>query len=196
MSTPGFDISPKELVISGSISASNDSAALARIKQHFLQTVERYRSEYDLIVFDTNPNATFLTRCALEAADRVLAPMHADIYSLRGVRLLNQVIREQIVPEKRPEMSVLFNAVGRSEQSTFEADAHNGAFDTKAGFPLSKALLKAALPRSGHLQVKAPQEGQPAWKQLVIHSGRGGGLKAIREHLKTIAMELKVLLEG
>ncbi len=175
---------------------ANDSAALARIKQHFLQTVERYRSEYDLIVFDTNPNATFLTRCALEAADRVLAPMHADIYSLRGVRLLNQVIREQIVPEKRPEMSVLFNAVGRSEQSTFEADAHNGAFDTKAGFPLSKALLKAALPRSGHLQVKAPQEGQPAWKQLVIHSGRGGGLKAIREHLKTIAMELKVLLEG
>ena len=174
---------------------ATDGAALARIKQHFLQTVERYRSDYDLIVFDTNPNATFLTRCALEAADRVLAPMHTDIYSLRGVRLLNQVINEQLEPEKRPALSVLFNAVGRSEQSTFEADARNGAFDVKAGFPLSSALLKAALPRSGHLQVKAPQEGQPAWKQLVIHSGRGGGLKPIREHLKAIAMELKVLLD-
>jgi cellulose biosynthesis protein BcsQ len=67
-----------------------DRDALAAIKQHFLRSIDHYRSEYDLIVFDTNPNATFLTRCALEAADRVIAPMHADIYSLRGVRLLDR----------------------------------------------------------------------------------------------------------
>ncbi|MEH6696752.1 MAG: AAA family ATPase [Hyphomonas sp.] len=174
---------------------ANDSGALLKVKSQFLRMVDHYRSEYDLIVFDTNPNATFLTRCALEAADRVLAPMHADVYSLRGVRLLNQVIEEQVEADKRPALSVMFNAVGRSEQSTFEADARNGAFDGKAGFPLSKALLKAALPRSGHLMVKAPKDGQPAWRQLVIHSGRGGGLKAIRESLKTVGMELKAMLE-
>jgi cellulose biosynthesis protein BcsQ len=175
---------------------ASDPASLALIKEHFLQSIERYRSDYDLIVFDTNPNATFLTRCALEAADRVLAPMHADIYSLRGVRLLNQVIREQIAPEHRPDLSVLFNAVGRSEQSTFEADARNGAYNSKAGFDLAGALLRSALPRSGHLQVKAPREGEPAWKQLVIHAGRGGGLKPIRESLKTVALELKSLVEA
>ena len=175
---------------------ASDPASLALIKEHFLQSIERYRSDYDLIVFDTNPNATFLTRCALEAADRVLAPMHADIYSLRGVRLLNQVIREQIAPEHRPDLSVLFNAVGRSEQSTFEADARNGAYNSKAGFDLAGSLLRSALPRSGHLQVKAPREGEPAWKQLVIHAGRGGGLKPIRESLKTVALELKSLVEA
>ena len=175
---------------------ATDAVSLARIKEHFLQSIERYRSDYDLIVFDTNPNATFLTRCALEAADRVLAPMHADIYSLRGVRLLNQVIREQIAPEHRPDLSVMFNAVGRSEQSTFEADARNGAYNSKAGFDLAASLLRAALPRSGHLQVKAPRESEPAWKQLTIHSGRGGGLKPIRESLKTVALELKMLLEA
>lgn len=175
---------------------ATDAVSLARIKEHFLQSIERYRSDYDLIVFDTNPNATFLTRCALEAADRVLAPMHADIYSLRGVRLLNQVIREQIAPEHRPELSVMFNTVGRSEQSTFEADARNGTYNSKAGFDLAAALMRAALPRSAHLQVKAPREGEPAWKQLVIHSGRGGGLKPIRESLKTIALELKLLVEA
>ena len=174
---------------------ANDSGALLKVKSQFLRMVDHYRSEYDLIVFDTNPNATFLTRCALEAADRVLAPMHADVYSLRGVRLLNQVIEEQVEEGKRPALSVMFNAVGRSEQSSFEADARNGAFDGKAGFALSKALLKSALPRSGHLMVKAPKDGQPAWRQLVIHSGRGGGLKSIRESLKTVGMELKALLE-
>jgi cellulose biosynthesis protein BcsQ len=36
--------------------------------------VEQFRAAYDLIVFDTNPNATFLTLCAMEAADLILPP--------------------------------------------------------------------------------------------------------------------------
>lgn len=172
---------------------ATDAEALAEIKANFLRMIDHYRSEYDLIVFDTNPNATFLTRCAMEAADRVLAPMHADIYSLRGVRLLNHVITEHVSAEIRPELSVLFNTVARSEQSNFEADARNGVFDKAAGFALSEKLLKAALPRSGHLVVKAPMEDQPPWTQLVIHKGRGGGLKAIRQSLKTISIELSEL---
>ena len=175
---------------------ATDAAALTAIKQQFLRMVEHYRAQYDLVVFDTNPNATFLTKCALEVADRVVAPMHADIYSLRGVRLLNQVIQEQVAADNRPALSVLFNAVGRSEQSAFEGDAHNGTYDGAAGFALSKALLKSALPRSGHLVVKAPQEGSPPWKQLVIHNGRGGGLKQIRASLTAIGLELKTIIEA
>ncbi len=170
--------------------------ALALVGANFRRMIDYYRSEYDLIVFDTNPNATFLTRCALEAADRVLAPMHPDAYSLRGVKLLNQVMQEQISDEKRPDLSVLFNAVGRSEQSNFEADARNGAFDTQAGFGLADALLSSALPRSGHLNVRTPEPDGLPWKQLVIHNGRGGGLKRMRETLKGIATELKRLVDA
>ncbi len=169
---------------------------LALVGSNFRRMIDHYRSEYDLIIFDTNPNATFLTRCALEASDHVLAPMHADVYSLRGVRLLNQVIEEQVSADMRPALSVLFNAVGRSEQSNFEADARNGAFDEQAGFALSKALLSSALPKSGHLVVRSPEEGDAPWQQLVIHRGRGGGLKSIRQTLNTIALELKKLVEG
>ena len=169
--------------------------ALALVGSNFRRMIDYYRSEYDLIIFDTNPNATFLTRCALEAADRVLAPMHADAYSLRGVKLLNQVMQEQISDEKRPNFSILFNAVGRSEQSNFEADARNGAFNAQAGFDLADALLSSALPRSGHLNVKTPEPEDAPWKQLVIHNGRGGGLKRMRETLKGIAAELKQLVD-
>lgn len=170
--------------------------ALMLVGANFRKMIDYYRSQYDLIVFDTNPNATFLTRCALEAADRVLAPMHPDVYSLRGVRLLNQVMQEQVSADKRPHLSVLFNAVGRSEQSNFEADARNGVFDDQAGFALSEALLSTALPRSGHLNVKSPEIGDAAWKQLVIHKGRGGGLKSIRMTLTSIAQELKKLVDA
>lgn len=169
--------------------------ALLQIGANFRRMIDHYRSAYDLIVFDTNPNATFLTRCAMEAADRVLAPMHPDIYSLRGVKLLYQVMQEQISDEKRPEPSILFNTVGRSEQSNFEADARNGAFDQMAGFALSNTLLTNALPRSRHLKVRGPEQDSAPWKQLIIHRGRGGGLKRIRENLTGIATELKRLVD-
>lgn len=175
---------------------ATDSAALSAIDTNFQRTIDHLRSSYDLIVFDTNPNATFLTRCALEASDRVIAPMHPDMYSLRGVKLLNQVLNEHIRPDNRPELSVLFNKVSRNEQSTFEADARNGAHDQRAGFDLAGALLQTALPRSGHLDVRSPEPDQAPWKSLVIHNGRGGGLKKIRESLTSAASEIRERLQA
>ncbi len=189
-----FDLISGQFEISKYAFASSPEA-LSTVGANFRRMIDYYRSEYDLIVFDTNPNATFLTRCALEAADRVLTPMHPDIYSLRGVKLLNQVIQEQISDEKRPDLSVLFNTVGRSEQSNFEADARNGVFDDQAGFALSKTLLASALPRSGHLVVRSAKSEDLPWQRLVIHRGRGGGLKRIRQSLTAIASELKQLME-
>ena len=172
---------------------------LEKVKENFLRVIDHYRSLYDLIIFDTNPNATFLTRCALEAADRVLAPIHPDMYSLRGIRLLNRVIHEQVSSDAKPDLSVLFNAVRRSEESTFEGDARAGVHDKLVGFDLSKALLNAALPKSGHMVVRAPDEDTdtplPPWKSLIVHHGRGGGLRAIRESLNTVGMELTELVK-
>jgi len=178
---------------------AQNALALEKVKANFLRTIDSLRGEFDLIVFDTNPNATFLTRCALEAADRVLAPMHADIYSLRGVRLLNRVIREQVSESKQPTLSVLFNSVGRSEQSAFEADARNGVHDSIAGFQLSKCLLAHALPKSGHFAVKGPDEDiedDEPWRSLLAHHGRGGGLNSIRKALDTVALELSQLTDA
>ncbi len=169
---------------------ATDAEGLEAIRVNFLNQIESLRSQYDLIVFDTNPNATFLTRCALEAADRILAPMHPDSYSLRGVRLLSQVIRQQVAPDKAPDLSVLFNSVQRREQSAFEADARNGVYDGQAGFALAKALLGTAIPSSGHLVVRPHDPETSQWQQLVIHHGRGGGLKAIRDSLEAVANDL------
>jgi len=178
---------------------AQNALGLEKVKANFLRAIDTLRGEYDLIVFDTNPNATFLTRCALEAADRVLAPMHPDVYSLRGVRLLARVVREQLRADRQPDLSILFNAVGRSEQSAFEADARNGVHDTAARFQLSKSLLEHALPKSGHLAVKGPsdddEEEYEPWRSLISYHGRGGGLGSIRKSLDAIALELSQLME-
>ena len=178
---------------------AQDAFALEKVKANFLRTIDELRAAYDLIILDTNPNATFLTRCALEAADRVLAPMHPDVYSLRGVRLLSKVVREQVKEDLRPDLSVLFNAVGRSEQSEFEADARNGVHDAKAGFKLSNTLLTHALPKSGHMAVRGPEEEDEVsepWRALLAHHGRGGGLGGIRKSLDAVSLELTQLMEA
>jgi len=66
-------------------------------------------------------------------------------------------------------------------------------FDEQVGFALSKALMSSALPRSRHFQVKV-SEDDPAIKRLLVHHGRGGGLRHIREALNSVAVELGTLL--
>jgi cellulose biosynthesis protein BcsQ len=172
---------------------STDTNGLEAVRANFLRSIEYYRSQYDLIVLDTNPNATFLTRCALQATDRVLAPMHTDIYSLRGVRLLNRVINDQTTKDRRPELSVLFNAVERREQSDFEADTRNGVFDEQVEFDLSSKLMSAAIPKSRHFRIKGKEDDEPI-KRLLPHHGRGGGLRQVRESLLTASVELAGVL--
>ena len=172
---------------------STDTEGLEKVRTNFLRALDHYRGQYDLIVLDTNPNATFLTRCALEAADRVIAPMQPDIYSLRGVRLLHRVIQDHTESAKRPALSILFNAVERREQSDFEADARNGAFNEQVGFTLSDAVMTAALPRSRHFHVRAAPEDPPK-RRLLVHHGRGGGLRHVRQALTAVANELDGLL--
>ncbi|MEM7661636.1 MAG: AAA family ATPase [Pseudomonadota bacterium] len=174
---------------------STDREGLKTVREHFLRTLDYYRSQYDLIFLDTNPNATFLTRCALQAADRVLAPMHTDVYSLRGIKLLNRVITDQTETDHRPDLSVLFNAVERREQSNFEADTRNGAFDEQVGFKLSSTIMTAVLPRSRHFQVRVSEDDPPA-KRLLVHHGRGGGLRHVRQALTTVAAELGTILKS
>lgn len=172
---------------------STNNDGLEAVRKNFLRAMDYYRSLYDLIILDTNPNATFLTRCALQTADRVVAPMFTDVYSLRGVRLLNRVIKDQTAPDQRPDLSVIFNAVERREQSDFEADTRNGVFDEQVGFDLSAKLMAAALPRSRHFRIKVSEE-EPPIRRLLVHHGRGGGLRHVREALSSAAVELGTLL--
>lgn len=172
---------------------STNHAGLQAVRKNFLRSMDHYRSLYDLIILDTNPNATFLTRCALQAADRVIAPMFTDVYSLRGVRLLNRVIKDQTEPDQRPDISVLFNAVERREQSDFEADTRNGVFDDQVAFALSKAVMDAALPRSRHFRIRVDEDDPPI-KRLLAHHGRGGGLRHVRDALSLVSVELGTLL--
>lgn len=114
----------------------------------FHAMVAMLRKRYQAVVIDTNPCATFLTRCAVTAADHIVAPVRADKYSLAGLNLLEWVTRTIRQRAVRPgEFTVLLNAVGERNRLGEDSDAMTRDQIANAPF-FGSALLPVAIPFS------------------------------------------------
>lgn len=83
------DILPANVLLAG---AENDSSIQIGRDVRLLRALELVEDQYDWIVIDTPPALGLLTSNALMAADRLIVPMIADVYSLQGIsQLLAQV---------------------------------------------------------------------------------------------------------
>lgn len=114
----------------------------------FHALVAGLRRKYQAVVIDTNPCATFLTRCAVTAADHIVAPVRADKYALAGLNLLEWVTRTIRQRAVRPgEFTVLLNAVGERNRLGEDSDAITRDQIAGAAF-FGPALLPVAIPFS------------------------------------------------
>lgn len=114
----------------------------------FHDLIAQLRTRYDLVVIDANPCATFLTRCAVTAADHIVAPVRPEKYSLTGLNMLEQVahdIRGRTL--RSSEFSVLLNGVGDRPRTRGGADVDGAtrAEIAQAAF-FGAALLPEAIP--------------------------------------------------
>lgn len=173
----------------------DDAEALATAEQNLQQSIDFYRKDYDLIVIDTNPSASFLTRAILGVSDHILAPVRPNEFSLRGLRLLEMILTRFCAEEDRPEVSVLFNGVPKSQQNQFEQDARDGVYNKDVGFVLSEKLLASALYQSGHLDLKAEIAHENPVGRLAAYSARGPFANDLRRRLAMITRELKEAIE-
>jgi chromosome partitioning protein len=120
----------------------------------FRALVAALRGQADAVVIDSNPCATFLTRLAITAADHIVAPVRPEKYSLTGLNMLEQVVREVRGRPLRPaEFSVLLNGVNDRTRSseTGDADALTRAEISHAPF-FASALLSDEIPHSAVLR--------------------------------------------
>jgi len=78
------------------------------------------KENYDYILIDCPPSLGLLTVNALSAADQVLIPMSCDFYSMVGVTLLLDTIRE-IQVEVNPKLVVLGILATRYDARTLHA---------------------------------------------------------------------------
>jgi chromosome partitioning protein len=110
-------------------------------------------------VIDVNPCATFLTRCAIAAADHIVAPVRPEKYSLTGLTMLEQVVRAvRGRPVKPSEFTVVLNGVNDRTRSPLpgDVDAFTRAEIAAAPF-FGSTLIETAIPYSGALRA-APMD--------------------------------------
>jgi chromosome partitioning protein len=65
-------------------------------KMHKLvaEQLEHLKDRYNYIIIDTAPNLSLLTTNAIYSSDYILIPMIADIYSIEGLKIINQQIED------------------------------------------------------------------------------------------------------
>ncbi|MCG8442807.1 MAG: ParA family protein, partial [Caulobacterales bacterium] len=172
-----------------------DRALIDRARDNFVRAIDALRTSYDLIVVDTNPSASFLTKCVLSVSTRVIAPVRPDRFSLRGVRLLNQLIPRLVEVPGRPPISVVFNGVERSSVGEFEHDLRTGGLDMSVGFPLSRHVLKTRLHTSRFLGVREEGMEDDPLQHLAIYRASGIWAGALKDAIHNIADEIAELVD-
>lgn len=95
----GLDVLPANI----DLSAAEVQLVSEVAREHTLKRVlDKVRNVYDIILIDCAPSLGLLTINALTSADRVIIPLEAEFFALRGVALLEDTIakvRERINPD-------------------------------------------------------------------------------------------------
>lgn len=95
------DVLPANVLLAGV-----DRVLGIRKEEKLRQALEEVADQYDWIVIDTPPALGTLTNNALMAADRLIVPMVADIYSLQGIAQLLEQVREVQDARRREETNL------------------------------------------------------------------------------------------
>ncbi|MFT3726616.1 MAG: AAA family ATPase [Terricaulis sp.] len=112
------------------------------------------RARSDVVVIDSNPCATFLTRLAITQADHIIAPVRPEKYSLTGLNMLEHVVREvRGRPLRSEEFSVLLNGVNDRTRTDETRDPDTLTRNEIGAAPFfSGALLPEEIPYSAVLK--------------------------------------------
>ncbi len=172
-----------------------DRSMIDTARENFICSIDILREHYDLIVLDTNPSASFITRASLSVSTRILAPIRPDRFSLRGVRLLNELITRLLDAPGRPPISLVFNGVERASMTEFEADVRDGKLDASAGFSVSRAALKHRLHASKFLSVRDDGMEDDPLRHLAIYRANGIWAGALKDALSGIADEVAAAVD-
>lgn len=99
--TPSFDIIASNILLSGI-----DLEFTQKDREFLLRSVlTPALTRYDFILIDTPPALSILTVNAFTAADAIIIPMLADIFSLQGIAELHETIR-RVKTRYNPELKI------------------------------------------------------------------------------------------
>jgi chromosome partitioning protein len=129
--------------------------------QNFEKFIDRCKSEYPIIILDTNPSSTFTTLCSLAVADMLVAPVTLDVFSLRGIDLIRDVMSQRYSWLKEPDrLKVLLNRVPRTSDEDKLKKLETQEEKIREMFPmLSPSIMVDRIHETSLLRTSQPGQG-------------------------------------
>ena len=148
--------------------AARRSAATVRFK-HFIDQAKR---DYDLVLIDTNPSATFVTMQALENANFLVAPITFDAFSLQGIHLIVHHLKATFQWLDNPtRLCLVANKVPRAPSDSDLRRMEREENKIKFRYPRLARSIKLERIHSSNIIAN-----RPAAKGFIAdHNGRDGG---------------------
>lgn len=173
---PMVDLAPANIHLSA---AELQLVNMNRREDKLRNALRPVRENYDYVLVDCPPSFGLLTVNALSAANSVLIPMTCDYYTMLGVRLLLETVRE-IQAEVNPDLVIEGILPTRFDSRTLHS--REILEQTRAGVGTQVKVFDVVVKESVRFK-ESPIRGQ----SILQYAGNSDGARAYRELAKEIA---------
>ncbi|MEN0068570.1 MAG: AAA family ATPase [Myxococcota bacterium] len=123
-------------------------------RTNFQHNLRLLATAYDMVLLDCGPSASLLSHCALQLADRIVAPIRADVSATRGLVTMSRAARLVFDHNIDRKVHPVFNFWrGRAAEKQYAT-----RFTANPGDAISRDLafvngqtLRTIIPQSNHL---------------------------------------------
>ncbi|MBI3966431.1 MAG: AAA family ATPase [Chloroflexi bacterium] len=164
-----LDLAPANIHLSA---AEIQLVSVSRREDRLRNAIRTVRDGYEYVLIDCPPSFGLLTLNCLSAADSVLIPMTCDYYTMLGVRLLLDTVRE-IQAEVQPELRIEGLVATRFDGRTLHA--REILEQTRSALGSELRVFDTVIRESVRFK-EAPINGQTILK----YAGTGDGAMAYR----------------
>lgn len=168
-------------------------ASASKVFSNFIKAARR---EYDYIVIDTNPSATFATLQALEVSEFLVAPITFDSFSLRGIDLILRTLRDRYRWLMNPmQVRIIPNRVKRTRD---EAALRRQESDEQAVIDafknLEKSISLSRIHESNLLDNRLSRRGHGFAVDQRVFPFHRSALNKVAEDFRDVARSLNAAL--
>ena len=148
----GFDVVPSDIVLSGAPMRISEQIGREKVLFHYTRNLK-----YDYMIIDAPPSLGLLTINALTACNELIVPICPEFFSLRGIKLLEEII-VKVKEGLESEINLLGVVITRFRDRVVTNEAKNAIKNY-----FGKKVFKAIVPENIKLE-EAHNAHLPIWK--------------------------------
>jgi chromosome partitioning protein len=164
---------------------------LGNLEANFKRFIAAARSQYDYVVMDAGPTASFVHQCMIENATHVLCPIRPDKYSFEGVGIMDRLLTQVFMTNPQPKLKFIMNGVNIDAERKWSLRRQRQVYDHYVQkLNLQSRMMSAIVPQSGLFQASVETEVERPLDVLGINNPRINQSSGLREQMTNVCDEV------